>query len=495
MFQRWSARWFAGSHGDGTPWAPEDWPWSAVGEFVAKGQWFGTENTAVWVDPFQIERTMAAWEAVDAGRTGRFGARTARTAPSDQSLNPLRMDRLPDMRGFDVVIFPLSGHFRNDGESALQVELATPLPDACFPGGSASRAFSAAPQAVTPFRILTALSSLSAAEAVRGKGGRLVFRIRAGDKVLAERTVRLFVHDSQNVTPAAIGSLAGGEVALRIANVTDRPHPVAITMPAPAGVRLGETERRVEIAAGAEARAAFPILRQGFAREGVRKLPYRFTTAGGDPQSGATAADLRNQSRWWVSRHVDAWPQVEEAGLGSTVAIDVTLVTEKNAPTGVPDGLFEIANPPAGWQQAVSVTNIPLAEAGLLPTWGSSALAATRFVAPADGAALLSVRYPRPPEGSERFPFIVRIWLNEERVFQSPSYYEDFVKLMRAGTNARSAGKALRLRAGANTLVVACDSNVDESTVPAGVDVKFLDAETGVPIIDLILDMETRQLE
>ena len=169
--------------------------------------------------------------------------------------------------------------------------------------------------------------------------------------------------------------------------------------------------------------------------------------------------------------------------------------TNHHAPTGVPDGLFEIANPPAGWQQAVSVTNIPLAEAGLLPTWGSSALAATRFVAPADGAALLSVRYPRPPEGSERFPFIVRIWLNEERVFQSPSYYEDFVKLMRAGTNARSAGKALRLRAGANTLVVACDSNVDESTVPAGVDVKFLDAETGVPIIDLILDMETRQLE
>jgi len=491
VFQRWSARDFAGSHGEGSPWAPGDWPWSAVGESVAKGQWFGTENTAIWLDPFQMERTMGAWEAVDAGRTGRFGARLTRTAPSDQAMNPMRMAALPNMRGFDVVIFPLSGSFRNDGESPLEVELVAPLPDVCFPEGAASRVFTAAPKAVTPFRILTALSSLTAADAVRGKGERLVFQLQtAGEKILAERTVRLFADDPKNLRPSAIGSLAGGDVALRIKNFTDRPHTAAITVAAPVGLRLGAPELHIQIEAGTEAQAMISIPRQGFAQEGVCRLPYRLTVEGSPPQSGVTATDLRNQSRWWVGRHVKRLPNAGEQLAGLTGIGDApnggsfTIITEAGAPTGVPDGFFKMDQPPPGWTTVVSAAGVPVAAAGDLPTRESSALAATWFVTRAAGAALMSATCPEPAEGTEIIPARVRVWLNEEVVFDS--------KLGPAASARSPAVYRVLLRAGANSLVVACESLLDEPTVAGDVTLTLLDAESGKPLSELILDMNKR---
>ena len=140
------SRSYMGSHGNGTSWAPGDWPWTSFGDHVAKGQWFGTENNGIWIDPFQMNRAYAAWEAVDADRTGRFGARAARTAPGKEDLtSPLRIDRLPKLFGYDAAFFYLTGHFKNTGDQALKVELVTAFPDTCFPDGAASRVFTAPP--------------------------------------------------------------------------------------------------------------------------------------------------------------------------------------------------------------------------------------------------------------------------------------------------------------------------------------------------------------
>ena len=80
-------------------------------------------------------------EAIDGDRTGRYGARAVRTAPVRLDPNaPLKMERLPRMAGYDVVVFPFSGTFKNTGDKPLRVELAAPLPDACFPEGAGTRA-------------------------------------------------------------------------------------------------------------------------------------------------------------------------------------------------------------------------------------------------------------------------------------------------------------------------------------------------------------------
>jgi formylglycine-generating enzyme required for sulfatase activity len=75
---------FKGTHGDGSPEAPPDWPVTS-----AFGDWFtqswvlsrGYFDVGLWVLPSEIDRVNAAWWAVDCDRTGRFGARAVRTAP------------------------------------------------------------------------------------------------------------------------------------------------------------------------------------------------------------------------------------------------------------------------------------------------------------------------------------------------------------------------------------------------------------------------------
>ncbi len=76
---------FKGTHGEGTPEAPSDWPSTAFGEGFWNGAWIGTDGISgigIWVAVAEIDRLWgSAWWAVDSDRTGRFGARAVRTAP------------------------------------------------------------------------------------------------------------------------------------------------------------------------------------------------------------------------------------------------------------------------------------------------------------------------------------------------------------------------------------------------------------------------------
>jgi len=78
---------FRGTHGSGTPESPPDWPLS-----TAFGEWFymswesgggtmGFRNIGIWVNPLDMGRVRDIWMAIDADRTGRYGARAVRTAP------------------------------------------------------------------------------------------------------------------------------------------------------------------------------------------------------------------------------------------------------------------------------------------------------------------------------------------------------------------------------------------------------------------------------
>ena len=76
---------FKGTHGEGTPEAPADWPMTPFGEGFWNGAWIGTPgigHIGIWVVPAEVDRLWGSvWWAVDSDRTGRFGARAVRTAP------------------------------------------------------------------------------------------------------------------------------------------------------------------------------------------------------------------------------------------------------------------------------------------------------------------------------------------------------------------------------------------------------------------------------
>jgi len=460
--------------------------------------WHGANNVGIWVDPFELDRVNAVWEVIDAGRTGRFGARAVRTAPSREDLtSPLWVDRLPKLFGYDVAFFYLTGHFKNTGNRTLKVELVTPFPDTCFPDGAASRVFTAPPLAVTPFRIAMMLTSRNAADAVCEKGGMLNLRIQDPEgKVQVERTVRMLINDPRDVTSPVIGSLDGGNLTLRLTNTTDRSFSMGLMMLPSVDVKLSEHERSIELNPGAGAQAVFHIPRQGFARQEVRMLPYRLTVTGAGALDGEVAAALRMQSDWWVSCHTNARPEIAEGSVyagdlngGPTARFDVTSITESPLPLGVPNGLFRMTTPPNGWFPVIGGTNVPLHAAGELPTHGSSALAATRFESPDDASVSLNVKYPGPLEGSKKLPFVLQIWLNEQPVFQSPSDTQDYEQLSRLNPRALVTSKTVRLRSGINTLMVSCKSNLDSPVVPRRVFIRILDAQTSALRHDLILDM------
>jgi len=75
------AKAFAGTHGKGIATVPDDWPWSAMGDSVSMGQWQGPSIIGIWVQPEQMYEVLGKFNRIDCDRTGRFGARAARTAP------------------------------------------------------------------------------------------------------------------------------------------------------------------------------------------------------------------------------------------------------------------------------------------------------------------------------------------------------------------------------------------------------------------------------
>ena len=476
---------FKGTHGNGTPESPADWPLS-----TAFGEWFymswesgggtiGFRNIGIWVNPFEMGRVRDEWMAIDADRTGRYGARAVRTAPFKEDPNsPLQVDRLPDLRGHGIGIFYLSGRFRNDSDKLLKLELAAGLPDACFPEGISSREFTAEPKAVTQFRILTALTPRTAADAVR-KDGRLPVRVRSsGGGVLAERAVRLMLADPTGAKLPAIGSLDGGDVTLRLANATDRRLAVAIELTPPPGVKLSETSRRVEVAAGAETRASFHVPRQAFGSDRLCRMPYRVAVADGAPQSGETTADLRVASRWWITRRIQTGPKLDIEGGPSMPGPG-----ERDGDLNIDDivsaagDVFKNNAPPKGWEAAVYGTSLPFGSLGPLPSSGSSVLAATRVLAPGDREVVINVKHQQRPRQNARF--VVLVWFNDKVVYDSR-------------TSEKEKPKPFRLREAGNTMVVGCRSGEDVPATPGDVFLQFHDAKDGEEVDGLMFDIDQR---
>jgi len=492
---------FQGTHGSGMPEAPQDWPAN-----TAFGEWFymswettpGFCSIGVWVIPSEMGRVRRLWMTMDADRTGRYGARAVRTAPvQDAKDSPLQLDPLPDLLGQDVSIFYLSGRFRNDGDEPLKVEVTSPLGDACFPEGAASRVFTAVPNATTPFRILTAVTRQAAADAVRkGRVSTLPVRVGIpGGDVLAEWFVLVPSSKTDTVTPTVIGSVEGGDVSLRVLNATDRPHTLNIEMPSPPGVKMATTSQRFEFASAAEHRASFPVPPQVFGSDGLCRIPYRVTVADGVPQDGETAADLRVHSRWWVSRRIKKEPK---PGAG-----DPDAVPGDGDPDGEIAGLdfgsiisaagdiFKADKLPEGWERAIYGEEIPFGNGGPLPSPGSLALAATRVKSPADRKAVLHVNHALEPMGQGKSPprFTVRVWLNDDVVYDARSIEPTKGK---KGEESDESGAPVRIRKGINTMLVECQSEEAVPANPGNITVRFHDPEDGTPLGDLMFDMERR---
>ena len=459
---------YLGTHGDGSPTPPADWPdHPALGQYGDKNMAYG----AVWMTPDNLSRTLALGEFLLFDNTGRYGARAVRTAPARQEeTSALQLDALPSLRGYDVGIFWLTGRFRHVGDAPVKVEIGTSLPDACFVEGAASRVFTAIPKTNTPFRILVAVTRLNAAKAMQGEDA-LPVQIRAvGGEVLGDQTVKLTL-DKAAVRPPRIRAFEGGTIEAQLHNASDRSVSVSVVLDPMPECKPAESERRVEIAAGKEAVVTYPVPRQALPVDGLRRMPIRVTVGQSAAQNGEITLDLQNQSRWWLGRKVvGGRPGTSDPG--EAPRADAPSGSEDKAPEGMPDGLFTMGERPARWKIAeVGVTNIPLNEAGSMPSRGSSLLAGTRLFAPVEREVKVKVS----PETVE--DDVLRLWVNEKVVFDSRPAM---------GT----AGKSFLLRAGMNTVAASWRSCKDGAHSAEPVAVTFRDGKTGQAVTDLVLDME-----
>ena len=91
-----------------------------MGDIFADGYGWGY-MIGFWVAPSDMDRIQEAWGDKRGGdnmywdRTGRYGARAARSAPARRNEDaPLQVDALPDLTGYDVGVFYLSGRFKSE---------------------------------------------------------------------------------------------------------------------------------------------------------------------------------------------------------------------------------------------------------------------------------------------------------------------------------------------------------------------------------------------
>ena len=456
---------FEGTHGNGTPQGREDW--MEVGDsgqpYEDRMGW-GTQ-LGVWIDPSDVGFIpMGHLPGPFGDRTGRYGVHVGRTAPTLQNEDsPLQVTHLPDMTGYDVGIFHLAGSFRNEGAQPVKVDVDG-LPGACFVEGAASRVFTAKPRSNTPFRILVALTGANAATAVRADNTFPV-RIRAvGGKVLAEQSLLLAMRKAAG-NVSSVASLDGGAIKLRVFNATDRPVSAAVVLRPVPEIKPAESSRRVKVAAGKAAVVAFPVSRQWFPKDGPCRIPYRVTIGSSAPLAGETAVELKTQTRWWITKRVDAGlqPGEENDGLGLLAEV---LISDAG-------DVFSLAAPAKGWQSVTCGPSLPLGEVGPLPARFSKAIGATRAIAAADAEVVIDGTVL----GDSRVPHSVCIWVNDAMAFDSHLPAED-------------RATPVRLRKGANTVVVEWQSNADGETTAENVLVHFNDAKTGEPLRDLLFDME-----
>jgi len=467
IFENERGKGFKGTHGEGHPVLPTDWP----GTCSIHVRDVPGGAVATWVSPDDIDRAVALGEGLVFMYTGRYGARAVRTAPPEQdSHSPLQLDPSPKLRGMDIGIFHLSGRFRNERAKPLQVELDTPLPESCFPDGAASRSFTAAPKAVTQFEVLTVLTRDTAVRAAEG-GRTLPVQIRmSGGDVLAEQSfVPTILPAPGRSAPPAISSIDGTEATLRITNAADRAVALAIDLRPPPGITIATTTRRLDLAAHAGALVSFPVPRQFFPGDALCRIPYRVVAANGASQDGELSVRLRVQSRWWISRRIRTGPELPG---------DVS-------PDGVPglstmfdydSGMFDAVAPPNGWHAATCGAAIAFGPDSNLPARGSAMLAATRVESPAEREAVVDVLHDQG-KSVALFDFIIRF--NDTVVFERIEMKE-------------AESKPFRIRKTGNTMLVECRSAEDGAVTPGTIHLKFNDRD-GKPLDGLQFDVAKRE--
>jgi hypothetical protein len=269
-------------------------------------------------------------------------------------------------------------------------------------------------------------------------------------------------------------------VALRVTNATDRPRTLAITLKPPPGLVMPETARRVELAAGAQAGVSFSIPRQVFRSSGICPIPYRVAVADGAAPAGELAANLRPQTRWWISRRIPTEPNLAAGagpGGGDLGNLDEALgagdiVADNNS-------IFKAKDRPKGWDPAVFGADIPFGNQGPLPSRGSAALAATRVAAPDERDAFINMRHELPHTPGRKFYYTVRVWFNGEVVYDT-------------SLEGKARNKRFRVRKGANTMVVECRSDNDGAAGPGTLFATIADAPDGKGLENLVFDMEKR---
>ncbi len=420
----------------------------------------------------------------------------------------LEIDPLPDLREPDIGIFHLAGRFYNVSDAPIQIEVASALPDACFPEGPEARVLTAAPRAFADFRILTVLTRRTA-RAVRRKDLTIpVWIKRADGAVLAEHDVRLLINPWE-VTPPTVGTLDGGTATLRIINATDRPQRMRIAFQPPDALVMHETNHDLQIAAGREDLLTVPLRRRdAFVSEGLYRLPYRVTPADGGAQTGETRAELRTQSRWLITQQ-GVGPRLTEddrmnvAGARDTDRLGAMMEQlgmdeiMGGTPWDFPAEIFEPGKGGDGWTMETFGASLWLGNLDPLPAWDAIVMAATRIVATAEHAAV-TVRVGRETSryvwldnemrrdrrglvdqkalsDHHPAPFMGRIWVNGEVVYDS-----------RLGRTFMR--KPFALHRGENTVLVQLQANTDSPADPGNIFVFFNNEETGKRIRGLIFD-------
>jgi len=510
-----TGRQFKGTHGTGIAALPKDWPPLDATGVANRGANLRVNHNSRISDRRAPRDTSMRGHHRLAGNQNFTGWRGVRAAPSPAGTQAgdrpkprgdfkLELDPLPDLRQPDISLFYLSGRVRNGGDKPLTVEVAWPLPDACFPGGAASRTFTANPKTAMPFKVLTVLTRKTARTSRRGQ--MLTVRIQSpGGDVLVERDIRLPLIDPGEVAPPVVGSLDGGALTLLVANFTDRAHAVMIEM-LPAGIQMPEKSRRVNIEAQAEVRSSFPISGdQVFVDPGFHRIPYRVAVAESPPQGGDAFVELRVQSRWRVGQQEirsEAEKAATDASLDDEQPDDLGgllgeldeagLAAKRDKTWDPPADLFNTGKPPDSWKPVKHGASVWLGRLKPLPKKNTLVQAATTAIAPADREVVIKVASESEGwtwldealiescgagSGPATKPFVGRIWLNGEVVYDSRPSAERF-------------RKPVRIRKGNNKLLVQCRANADDTSTLANVFVLFHDAQNGERIKNLVLDVQ-----
>jgi formylglycine-generating enzyme required for sulfatase activity len=515
-----AGRSFSGTHGSGIPGLPADWPGLNARGATKRGAPLsaGAEPYTGAFDLLRIsfrQGPASDNEGESTGVDGRFrGWRGVRTVPN---LKPaptagekkaaenfkLEIDPLPSLGDADIAVFYLAGRFHNGSDEPVQAEVSTPLPDACFPEGAASRTFTAASKSATPFKVLTVVTRRTVQNARRVQ--LLPVRIKkAGGAVLDETQAKLQLTDPMAIKPSVIGNLAGGTLAFRMINPTSKPAAFTIELQPPAGMALAESSRKVELANGdAPVETKFGVtLPDASLLEGFYPIAYRLVSAGGAAQTGEVVVEVRAQSRWWVEQSafkagatMDADDDLSEnPDLANAGIVSAKDKPEEKAWNADPAGVFEAAAPAKGWQAVSHGASLWVRQLKPAPQPKAILSAATRVFAKADQEAVLKMAFETDcwtwldgaivasidfGVGQGFYPPPTKVWVNGDLVRDSRT----------AGKNVY---KTVPLKKGINTVLMRFEAVPDARGQFPHVFPLFYDAKTGARIENLVFDMEKK---